>query len=249
MPKKLTIVEFVRRAKNVFGDRFDYEKIIYKNMFTKIEIYCKEHKSYFFQEPQNHLNGHIGCPICVTPRKPRDFSGQIIGNYFVIGLSDKKYKNNLWWNVKCITCNNETIKNTSSILAKNKCRNCLGMSKSNSGLNRIYSQYKYNAKKFNRAFEFNISEFSKITSDNCYYCGRSPSNIHKTKNEWGYYTYNGIDRIDNNKHYTIDNCRTCCKFCNRAKYALKEIDFLIYLKDLIVKAKSGELDHIIKLSN
>ena len=33
----------------------------------------------------------------------------------------------------------------------------------------------------------------------------------------GIYIYNGIDRIDNNKGYTIDNIVPCCHICNQAK--------------------------------
>lgn len=38
------------------------------------------------------------------------------------------------------------------------------------------------------------------------------------------YINNGIDRIDNNKGYTIDNVVPCCKMCNQAKndYTLQE---------------------------
>ena len=29
--------------------------------------------------------------------------------------------------------------------------------------------------------------------------------------------WNGIDRIDSSKDYTLDNCNPCCQICNIAK--------------------------------
>ena len=41
----------------------------------------------------------------------------------------------------------------------------------------------------------------------------------------GDYVYNGIDRIDNNKGYTIDNIVPCCAKCNYAKGKLTLQEF------------------------
>lgn len=54
--------EFVRRAKNTHGDKYDYSLVNYKNYDTKVEILCKEHGS-FWQTPGNHLK-RKGCPYC-----------------------------------------------------------------------------------------------------------------------------------------------------------------------------------------
>ena len=47
---------------NVHGDKYDYSKINFINMSTKICIGCPTHGD-FWQIPRNHLNGH-GCPLC-----------------------------------------------------------------------------------------------------------------------------------------------------------------------------------------
>ena len=57
-----TTERFIKQAENVFGDRYDYSKVNYKNYLTNIEIVCREHGS-FFQLPYQHLKGK-GCPIC-----------------------------------------------------------------------------------------------------------------------------------------------------------------------------------------
>lgn len=57
-----TTEEFIRRAREVHGDRYDYSLVVYVNKDTKVKIICKEH-GIFEQTPHNHLNGSH-CPIC-----------------------------------------------------------------------------------------------------------------------------------------------------------------------------------------
>ncbi len=59
---KLTTEEFIKKAKAVHGDRYDYSKVEYVNNQTKVCIICKEHGD-FWQVPYAHLNGH-GCSKC-----------------------------------------------------------------------------------------------------------------------------------------------------------------------------------------
>jgi len=54
--------KFIEKAKLIHGDNYDYSLSIYIDAFTKVEIICKEHGS-FWQAPSNHLSNH-GCPIC-----------------------------------------------------------------------------------------------------------------------------------------------------------------------------------------
>ena len=59
---KLTTEEFIKRAKAVHRDRYDYSKVEYVNSHTHVQIICPIH-GVFPQEPASHLQGH-GCPIC-----------------------------------------------------------------------------------------------------------------------------------------------------------------------------------------
>lgn len=58
----LTIEEFVERAIEVHGDKFDYDKVVYSNNRTPVIITCREHGD-FLQKPNYHLSGN-GCPTC-----------------------------------------------------------------------------------------------------------------------------------------------------------------------------------------
>lgn len=58
----LTKEDFISKARNIFGDKYGYDKIHYVNLRTKINITCPKHGE-FWQIPDNHLQGH-GCPMC-----------------------------------------------------------------------------------------------------------------------------------------------------------------------------------------
>lgn len=59
-----TFDDFIKRAKEIHGDRYDYSKVKYKNLTTKIEIVCKKHGS-FFVRPESHLHKTGGnCQKC-----------------------------------------------------------------------------------------------------------------------------------------------------------------------------------------
>ena len=65
--KKYTKEEFIEKAKEVHGNKYDYSKVEYKNSQTKIIIICPIHGE-FLQQPYSHLNGN-GCPLCVSLKK------------------------------------------------------------------------------------------------------------------------------------------------------------------------------------
>lgn len=62
MSKKLTTEEFIEKAKEIHGDKYDYSLVDYENTYKKIKIICPVHGE-FEQRLNNHLNGY-GCPIC-----------------------------------------------------------------------------------------------------------------------------------------------------------------------------------------
>ena len=59
---KLTTEDFIKKARSIHGDKYDYSKVNYINCDTKVCIICPIHGE-FWQIPSSHLNGN-GCPIC-----------------------------------------------------------------------------------------------------------------------------------------------------------------------------------------
>lgn len=60
--RTITTEEFIRRAKLVHGDKYDYEKVMYVNMHTDVCIICPVHGE-FWQQAQAHVKG-CGCSSC-----------------------------------------------------------------------------------------------------------------------------------------------------------------------------------------
>jgi len=85
------------------------------------------------------------------------------------------------------------------------------------GPRKIYEQYRYSAKKRDLIFSLTKKEFNNLIDKPCKYCGKEKSNtqIVNIRNEK--FSYNGIDRIDNNKGYVLYNCIPCCNICNKMK--------------------------------
>jgi hypothetical protein len=69
--KCLTQQEFLQRATEIHGDRYDYSKVDYKHSKAKIEIVCPIHSKSFFPTPNCHLNGS-GCPECGNKKKSNE---------------------------------------------------------------------------------------------------------------------------------------------------------------------------------
>jgi hypothetical protein len=59
---KSSTEEFIEKAKEKHGDKYDYSEVIYTNARTEVCIICPEHGP-FYQTPNGHLNGNA-CPQC-----------------------------------------------------------------------------------------------------------------------------------------------------------------------------------------
>lgn len=60
--KSRTKEEFIKKAREIHGDAYDYSKIVYRGSFEKVCIVCPEHGE-FWQSPAKHLEGN-GCKQC-----------------------------------------------------------------------------------------------------------------------------------------------------------------------------------------
>jgi hypothetical protein len=77
-----------------------------------------------------------------------------------------------------------------------------------------YAKYK---KLIKRDIEITKDHYDTLRNGNCTYCGRSAINGHM----------NGIDRVNNNIGYTLENCVSCCGDCNFAKHVSTSEDFIM----------------------
>lgn len=127
----MTTESFIKRAREIHGDKYDYSKVVYVNNHTKVCIICPKHGE-FWQFPNNHINQKQGCPKCCSnPKnttqtfieKSREVHGSIYDYSKVI------YKNNT--TPVCIICpeHGEFWQKPMNHLAGCGCPEC-GLSKS-----------------------------------------------------------------------------------------------------------------------
>lgn len=82
--------------------------------------------------------------------------------------------------------------------------------------------------------------FYSMSQQNCFYCGAAPSTVRnvflrkyvmekrgssdESKRD-GYFTYNGLDRIDSSGDHSSENIVSCCQTCNYAKRTMSQDQF------------------------
>lgn len=54
---------FIKKAKEIHGEKYDYNNVKYVNSKTKVSIICPKHGE-FLMTPSKHLNSKQGCPVC-----------------------------------------------------------------------------------------------------------------------------------------------------------------------------------------
>ena len=160
------------------------------------------------------------------------------GRLTVIEKSHKsKDKNTIW---KCLcNCGNYTYVRASA-LKRGAIKSCgcsrgkkIGISLrktyGEASRNILITNYKIGAMRRNLDFSLSIEECESIFKRNCHYCDKEPSQVLKTKNSFGEYIYNGIDRVINEKGYFINNAVPCCIQCNERKRAFTYDEFLKHI--------------------
>lgn len=161
-------------------------------------------------------------------------------------ILDKKYENNkTMYFVRC-DCGDERWVRT-DILRKNKngCSKCFssGIRKEGEGhsINSAWKSLRTNAKSRNIKVEITKEDFIEMAKSNCFYCDAEPlEKIYYNQPKWSTPAkLNGIDRVDNNKDYTIENSVPCCYTCNRGKMNLSLEEF----KAWIIKLSQREWIH------
>lgn len=94
-PQEIKDQWYIRKAKEVHGDKYDYSQFKYITSTTKVDIMCRDH-GVFHQTPDSHIRGR-GCPECSGKLKKNtqsvitDFT-QVHGDKY--NYSSVKYNNN-----------------------------------------------------------------------------------------------------------------------------------------------------------
>lgn len=138
------------------------------------------------------------------------------------------------WNVRCLSCGAvKTI--DSQRIKKGGCAPCsnslLRMPGKETTFVRCRVSWKRAAIKRGYDWELSDKDVLKLMYSPCHYCGDPGGNSTSRRGHPPVY-YNGIDRKDNEKDYTIDNVVACCGTCNHAKGTMGYLTFLEWLEKI-----------------
>lgn len=184
---------------------------------------------------------------------PRNHEGE---HHYMWTIMERVYNGKKPVHHRCVCdCGNERVIAINTIIqGKSKSCGCVGFHNIKeyiinvkkqpyniAAFEELYNRYLNNAQKRGMVFHLSKEEFGILIKDNCFYCGSEPNTNHNLKRRSevdNTYLYNGIDRIDNSKGYTVDNAVTCCKKCNLMKHVLTKEEFIIQAKKITDNQKN-----------
>lgn len=174
---------------------------------------------------------------------------------------DKNHKTQPAWECLC-DCGKKVIK-ISRALLHDKTKSCGCLQKEIGSINgrknvkpetylkQWYLIYKDSAKRRKIKWSLCIHDFKKLVGQNCYLCGQKPESRSISKATYvQILTYfSGVDRVDNNKGYILDNCRPCCTMCNRMKMNSSLKIFIKHIQKIICYYKKIKIIEKNKYNN
>lgn len=168
------------------------------------------------------------------------------GRYTLIEFSHKAKNYNQYWRAKC-DCGTEKVVRLSKLKSgeivscgcfrKEKVKRvnrARRMPKIERKKNLLFSYFKGEADRRDILFLLDKNQCHELSKSDCYYCGDGPKNetMLYLKSDRDKFKYNGIDRIDNDKGYHIDNVVPCCGDCNRAKRTMTQDEFFVLIEKI-----------------
>lgn len=200
----------------------------------------------------NYVKRYKRCIKC-RYKQENDMVGKKYGDWTVLKAAVKmqgKQSTFLFWECQCKCGNIQTVGGYALRANKSSsCRNCFNrIEYGEAAFNKLYGTYRVNAK--NRGIEWGLTkdQFRTLTQENCFYTGLPPSSV--IRRQGGNYVYNGVDRMDNDKGYSMDNCVSCNSKVNTMKMDLHYSDFIV-LCNLITKTvgNKNQIQNELKIAN
>ena len=170
--KKITTEEFIKKAREIHGDKYDYSKSQYNGYNEKLCIVCPEHGE-FWQTPMHHLYRKQGCHLCnggvnLSTEEFIEKAKKIHGSKY--DYSKVKYVNNR--TKVCIICpeHGEFWQTPNSHLNGNGCFDCSyierGLKRNSSAKEFIEKAHKVHGDKY----DYSKVEYDKAIKKVCIIC-------------------------------------------------------------------------------
>ena len=174
--RKITVDEFIKRSKEIHGDKYDYSKVDYNNCNKKVCIICPEHGE-FWQQAESHLQGY-GCQKCAT-EKTHNLQRKTLEEFIerAVLIHNNKYDyskvdyNNSNKKV-CIICpeHGEFWQSPSSHLQGHGCKKCL-LEKMNNITRMTKEEFIIRAKEMHGdKYDYSKVEYKNCDKEVCIIC-------------------------------------------------------------------------------
>jgi len=210
------------------GDKYNHLTLVApagqaKNRHPAWEVRCDCGKVYVIGV-YDVVSGHT--KSCGCMRKNR--VGEKHGMLTFVKPTNKKLHDRQAWECIC-DCGRITYAVANEVVSGNvKSCGCLADSKryndpSIRTAHIVHNRYKDGGLDF--------PTFYALSQQPCDYCGRLPHrSYNRGKRKGGEFTYNGLDRVDNNKAHTVDNVVPCCWDCNDMKGSRTRDEFISHIE-------------------
>lgn len=236
---------------SIIGSKYNFLTIVadlgiksskngHKDRWVKCKCICGKNKKVELSNLRAETTKSCGC------KRKLKLLGQIYGNLTVIAFKGIVNRSTMW---KCICkCGNKTIiRGTQLNTGRTKSCGCLSGNRLLAGeaaFRKLIRIYKYGASERKIKFNLTRDDCRILFSGNCYYCEHPPTQLIKHKHYNGNFIYNGIDRLNNKKGYSFNNCVSCCKVCNFMKNTLSVMDFFNHITQIFNTLQMrGEVHH------
>lgn len=172
-----------------------------------------------------------------------DLTGQRFGRLLVIEMTNKRFHGGVVYMVEC-SCG-VRLEMSHYYLRRSTHCGCRRGHPGTAGINwakqpkpsetvarrHLFATYRNSATRRGYHFELTYEQFEVLTTAPCCYCGDEPRQVETDRHHTC--VYNGIDRLDSDGHYTLDNCVSCCGACNRAKGTQSVEEFNAWIERLV----------------
>ena len=183
-----------------------------------------------------------GRPKGIPSEKRLQLTGQVFGKLTVVGFHSiytrGKKSSTTRWLCRC-ECGFETVVHGVDLkqgkqvsCGTGSCKNRLPNGEAS--FREIMRVYMRNAKARGINWVLTPDQFRTLIAGNCHYTVKAPTAIWRCKPH-GYsdtLVWNGVDRLDSTKGYTIENCVPCCAEVNRAKMEMSHDDFVAMVSSI-----------------
>ena len=173
--------------------------------------------------------------------KLNDLTGKTVGRWTILERAENKVygygvsrRTHVRWKCRC-ECGNENI----VLAAALRCGSSVScgcyavellkaMQKRKSiggAFRELVLTYKTSARIRNLEFFLSEEQLSSLFKGDCFFCHEKPKHVVQKKSGETYIN-NGIDRLNPNIGYVIENCVSCCAQCNKMKQSFSKEAFI-----------------------